>query len=115
MEHRFLYKELRLFCNPQFRFIFYQKRQLVCYPQQRILFDQVKRIMEYRFLYQEQRFFNQEQWLFFIRQLIVGFRIIFYQYGIDSITPAALLKNFQRYRQRISPRKPRKYQKVTRI
>lgn len=37
-----------------------------------------------------------------------------YQYGIDSITPAALLKNFQRYRQRISPRKPRKYQKVTR-
>lgn len=38
-----------------------------------------------------------------------------YKYGIDSITPAALLKNFQRYRQRISPRKPRKYQKVARI
>lgn len=36
-------------------------------------------------------------------------------YGIVSLTSSALLKNFQRYRQRISPRKKRKYQKVARI
>ncbi len=36
-------------------------------------------------------------------------------YGIESLTPSALLKNFQRYRQRISPRKKRKYQKVARF
>lgn len=38
-----------------------------------------------------------------------------YDYCLESITTAALLKNFQRYRQRLSPRKPRKYQKVSRI
>lgn len=37
------------------------------------------------------------------------------RYGIRSLTSSALLKNFQRYRQRISPRKPRKYQKVASI
>lgn len=36
-------------------------------------------------------------------------------YGVESLTSSALLKNFQRYRQRISPRKKRKYQKVARI
>lgn len=38
-----------------------------------------------------------------------------YDYRLESVTTAALLKNFQRYRQRLSPRKPRKYQKVARV
>ena len=37
------------------------------------------------------------------------------EYRLTQITSDALLKNFQRYRMRLSPRKKRKYQKVARI
>ncbi len=37
------------------------------------------------------------------------------EYCLTEISSDALLKNFQRYRMRLSPRKKRKYQKVTRI
>lgn len=46
------------------------------------------------------------------RELVEGF---ISEYGLTQITSDALLKNFQRYRMRLSPRKKRKYQKVARI
>ncbi|CUQ47106.1 Uncharacterised protein [Segatella copri] len=33
------------------------------------------------------------------------------RYALKSISPDALLKNFYRYRQRLFPKTPRKYQK----